>query len=120
MQKNYLGMLHCLIEMLITHERNISLTCTWFPAFSTGSEVPTPIGNLSLLLMWCSWLADLIGIGSSNPVSDVPTNTFPAQQQLVFRAQVYIPLPPLSFVVDTTQTQHLLELPKPLPNPSLS
>ena len=89
--------------------------------FQLGLEVPTPIGNLSLLPMWCSWLADLIGIGSSNPVSDVPTNTLPAQQQqLVFRARVYIPLPPLSFVVDTTQTQHLLELPKPLPNPSLS
>ena len=59
--------------------------------FQLGLEVPTPIGNLSLLPMWCSWLADLIGIGSSNPVSDVPTNTLPAQQQqLLFRARVYI------------------------------
>ena len=44
-KKNYLEMLQCLIEMLITHERNISLTCTWFPAFSTGSEVPTRVGS---------------------------------------------------------------------------
>jgi hypothetical protein len=65
-----------------------------------GSEVPTPLRSFTLPPTEGARPMRFIFVGSSDMVSEVPTNTLTAQQRQVFGSRVYIPLrPPHSFVV---------------------
>ena len=60
-----------------------------------GSEVPTPLTSLTLPPTEGARPMGFIFVGSSDMVSEVPTNTLTAQQRLVFWATgIYTPSAP--------------------------
>jgi hypothetical protein len=92
-----LKMPKCLIEMLTTH----TLVHLVFLLSQCVSEVSTPIGSWLIVLIGGIRPAVFNGVRNSDPISEVPTITYSAYQQLIFKARVFVPSQPLLHLLMT-------------------